>query len=777
MVEDFKFTLATAPLLYDKLTRFQGELINRLWDDYILTGQQFVRVRVSTEIDKSLLGGKLIEDHIKPLEDAILRRTNIGETGETIVLSIHGALLTRDREKIFELLVLLLNFVKSEHSKSGARTQFDHNGFAVWALSELADASKIDSLLLIRVLMIGMPSRMPFTATVNNPTSPTSAWSLTINPSIEELHIAGDSGAYLEKLLSNGFYPAQLLREQLENSEPSVIVNQEPPPQHDSMDSGTLAFSRWTGTSTESVAATDLLGREKITDALYKLLTEREDDKPFAIGLFGKWGAGKSSQVDFLKSRLQQSNGQEFIVADFNAWHNEKASNLPAMLAQAVVDGLTADMGMPQKAWLAIQLAGRRHLPPGGQAKHGRIVTFALRGIEFLPYIILPITVFVALLLPPFIHWSVAAIGFVVTACIDGYQFARSHLTQLFRRIDAKKAASLLSLPDYVSHRGLMLDIHRTLKDLCELCLTPKNKPHRYLLIVVDDLDRCAITAVKEVFDAIRLVTDIPRVVTLVAIDERIAYSAIREHYSKLVSEERPDYLIARDHLAKVLQVSVAIPEMDQSGVENYVNSLFGQTDRRDTDEARAGNAPAAEERTGALTAEGELPNDRAHQHEEVRDVPPPMPTNDNKEASNSEIATRFLPEEHALFTELSQTYRFSPRLLRRLYLSWKLLKSLYLGPVYSYKEVEMPLHHLFWREWLNHLPTEHAVPFQRWLTDTPGAVLPMEIANKTKDYQRVYSFVSLKFKPRWNRDMLHLDKTVRDVLLPPCVGEQNQPA
>ena len=46
---------------------------------------------------------------------------------------------------------------------------------------------------------------------------------------------------------------------------------------------------------------------------------------PFTIGLFGKWGTGKSSIANFLKSKLEKYPGK-IVVVDFDVWKYEEDS-------------------------------------------------------------------------------------------------------------------------------------------------------------------------------------------------------------------------------------------------------------------------------------------------------------------------------------------------------------------------------------------------------------------------------------------------------------------
>lgn len=120
------------------------------------------------------------------------------------------------------------------------------------------------------------------------------------------------------------------------------------------------AMSLLTKLRVEALAEQDFLGRERIKEALRKLITERDGTQHFALGLFGSWGCGKSSLILQLTKRLEQEN-PEVLVVEFNAWKNEKANNIGAMLAQSVVERLTEDLSPWQKITVAAQLVVARN--------------------------------------------------------------------------------------------------------------------------------------------------------------------------------------------------------------------------------------------------------------------------------------------------------------------------------------------------------------------------------------------------------------------------------
>lgn len=447
-------------------------------------------------------------------------------------------------------------------------------------------------------------------------------------------------------------------------------------------------------TQVESTAEKDHLDRSHITEALTALLTQRNDDQPFTIGLFGHWGTGKSSLVRLLTDRLRTVNGPEILVCEFNAWKNEKASSLAAVMAQAVLDKLLEDVGFLERLRLAVALAARRThtVTRAVKADIGRWREAAQWSFVLLPPVLFLLAVISLLWLSPplpaeWVKPVLSAVAGAVATLSSIRRFLRTNLTDWFKRIDGSGFLSTLRLPDYSSHRGLLVEIHRTLGHLCSLCLrgrTPQDG--KCLLLIIDDLDRCSVSAVKEVLDAVRIVADIPRVVTLVALDERMAYAAIERHYDQFGSHGQQPSHVAREHLAKIFQVCITLPEAKQTDLERYiVNSLFAVGDS---------SAPNEHQSPDASLDHFDPPNEGIQ-------IGPRQPVERGVAERDEGSGIRPFPWEIELFRDLASAYKFcNPRLLRRLHMSWRIMRTFSVRHKTTNRQLANRMRVLFWREW-----------------------------------------------------------------------------
>ena len=89
----------------------------------------------------------------------------------------------------------------------------------------------------------------------------------------------------------------------------------------------------------------DLIGMERDAQALAALCSLKELTPPMAIGLFGPWGSGKSTFMNFIQDRVRtltdpatNPDGFRILQIEFDAWSHADAENLWASLTAGLFD-------------------------------------------------------------------------------------------------------------------------------------------------------------------------------------------------------------------------------------------------------------------------------------------------------------------------------------------------------------------------------------------------------------------------------------------------------
>ena len=374
-------------------------------------------------------------------------------------------------------------------------------------------------------------------------------------------------------------------------------------------------------------ALKDQLGRKPLVDTLADMLSSPDQSLPMTIALLGDWGSGKSSVIQQLKQRLRVLAGEpeedakapgserigwrkwtryclrdiwypqqaerdkkyadncKYLFSEFNAWEYEQTDNIRAGLAQEVVRGLTRGLSPCEKLRLAFTNAAAQH----GVSFYLTLVSVAALGATTL------LGGLVVLFLPSIdlgklnTFQSLLGTG-GAAALLFGLVKTSQKMLRFLEHPLADKLSTYLRLPDYGRHLGEIPIIKREIESLCEARLG--TIPNGRLLVVVDDLDRCHPEKITETLDAIRLVMNLKNVAVIIAIDDRIAFRSVAEHYKDLAQDGmRSKEEVARDYLGKIIQLPVNLYRPWPNEVKNFIGKHLFQV-LEEAEEPKGGTPP-----------------------------------------------------------------------------------------------------------------------------------------------------------------------------------------
>lgn len=336
--------------------------------------------------------------------------------------------------------------------------------------------------------------------------------------------------------------------------------------------------------SAERISDQDRLNRTRLVEALATILSG-ENDHHQTIGLLGDWGVGKSTTVHLLKKSLWNRRAQQpFLFGTFNAWEYEHTDNLQAGMAQEMLQALSSYPQAPDGEtsvlksllwWFGVRIPLMFRFAA------------ALHGTKLL---VLAVLVLLAVIN---ISWqdletmaaSTMAAGAGAQMVVGGSAFVL--VVMLLRQFKsllamplAKEWMTYLKLPNYGEHLGSIPVMRNHIRTLCHVRLNPWFGPKKRMLFLVDDLDRCGQEGIVKVFEAVRLVLDIPQVTVIIAVDQRIALAALALHYEELAQhhELSNPQAIARDYLAKVIHTPITLTPADAKSISGYLESIWQET-------------------------------------------------------------------------------------------------------------------------------------------------------------------------------------------------------
>lgn len=295
----------------------------------------------------------------------------------------------------------------------------------------------------------------------------------------------------------------------------------------------------------------DFLNFNEIAESIKDLITEKEL-MPISIGVFGDWGAGKSTILELTAKALKKEK-QDYIQIHFDAWtfqgyDDAKAALLETIAAQ-LVKAAEGDEALLAKALdfaKRIDKVRLMGLMAEGAAAISGMPTFGA--------------------IQNFLGWvSDAAADDVLE--FEDVQKDGKELAKLGEKTKGiVKAKKKFSPPKEIN------EFRKSYLSLLEAF----DKP---VIVYVDNLDRCSPVNTISTLEAIRLFLFLPNTAFVVAADPDMIRLAIPHFHKGASTRHQTDYL------DKLIQIPVHVPKPGIAEVRAYLTMLIVQ-DRKIPQEA-----------------------------------------------------------------------------------------------------------------------------------------------------------------------------------------------
>lgn len=223
----------------------------------------------------------------------------------------------------------------------------------------------------------------------------------------------------------------------------------------------------------------DQLGRERFVESIADQIKSLDFKDPFVIGLYGKWGIGKTSVIMMLKEVIKKKYGGHFDSMDFNPWRYRGEEMLLLDFFKAL-------------------------LKATGNNKKKSVLKKLTKGIS---------------------DYS-AAITIPTVALDGGVTFAAAKVAQ----------PVLKQISNFFNKE-------KTLEDQKKIIDEALNALAVHVIVYVDDIDRLNNHEIRQLFKLIKLTANFQRLRYVLVFDEDIVARAIGEDYGQGTPEEGKAYL------------------------------------------------------------------------------------------------------------------------------------------------------------------------------------------------------------------------------------------
>jgi KAP-like P-loop domain-containing protein len=311
----------------------------------------------------------------------------------------------------------------------------------------------------------------------------------------------------------------------------------------------------------------DLLGIQPLVMGLHALLCDPATTLPLAIGVTAPWGGGKSSLMWQLRDELEKDgggDGRAWIPVRFDAWKYERSERLWAALGKAIYEQPQEDWGW----WESVRFKARLQWARSG-------------GTRFwaLPLALLGLLVVAAVLLALFASSALPAVAVGIAAVLAASDWLL-RVSGLVGHPFKRALDRYTSRPRYDDQLGFTSEANEDISSLVKVLTRDKRAA---LAVFVDDLDRCSPAHLVEVIEAINQIfnsaEDRPCVFVL-GMDRDVVAAGIEVAYGETTARlgDRGENF-GYDFLAKVVQLSVALPPPSTEGLTQLLEAITGEAE------------------------------------------------------------------------------------------------------------------------------------------------------------------------------------------------------
>lgn len=301
----------------------------------------------------------------------------------------------------------------------------------------------------------------------------------------------------------------------------------------------------------DNESSIDFLNFNETAESIKDLITEKEL-MPISVGVFGNWGAGKSTILELTKSSLEKDT-EDYIQIHFDAWMFEGFDDAKAALLETIASELLKeakktenDKGLIEKAAEfservdKIRLLGM--LAEGGAALSG----FPIFGLS-----------------QKLIGWF-GEDDEELESQIGEDDFDIGDAKTVVDKVSkfTKKSKGVLKTKKKLSPPTEIRKFRSAYSSLLEGFRKP-------LIVYVDNLDRCSPINAISTLEAIRLFLFLPNTAFVIAADEDMIRLAVPQFHKGASQRHQTDYL------DKLIQIPVHVPKPGIAEVRAYLIMLI----------------------------------------------------------------------------------------------------------------------------------------------------------------------------------------------------------
>lgn len=300
----------------------------------------------------------------------------------------------------------------------------------------------------------------------------------------------------------------------------------------------------------DSASSIDMLSYKPFSELLYRIINDKRMN-PLTIGLYGSWGAGKSTILKLTEdiiSNNKEESIKNIVSVNINSWMFEGYDDAKCALMESLLRSLEDNESFSEGVKDKLKGLFKRidYLRLGAAAvKKGVPLALSVATGNPMPFL------------------------FNISEGILNKINSEDGIQDIYDGF-GKFSKEYIKAKD--EDKGSVVENIRIFKSEFEKILQESNIDN--LVVMIDDLDRCTPDKIIDTLEAIKLFLSVKRTTFIIAVDERVIRYSIKKRYPA-IDDDSVD--ISTDYLEKIIQLPIYIPELSEIDIMNYMLLLANE--------------------------------------------------------------------------------------------------------------------------------------------------------------------------------------------------------
>ncbi|PME57466.1 hypothetical protein BCV33_12005 [Vibrio lentus] len=314
-------------------------------------------------------------------------------------------------------------------------------------------------------------------------------------------------------------------------------------------------------------SASPSFGVESISKALASIITRTPDKNGMMVGIFGKWGRGKTYLFNKIWEAIEVEGNNNYRV-NFSAWKYQETKESWAYLYESMIEQYLQD-------------SEESNLVKRKLRQYIKLFNLNFNKYQIAPIAIFSVCILVSIYLSIFggsiilLKSLLGTLGIITSAKIFlMYLSYKNKATNIVKKYTDRQS--------YSEYLGMQAEIESEIEILVKTWI-PKSKDGKILLFV-DDIDRCETSKIVKLIDGLRIILDNPeiheRLIVITAIDEGILKESVEDKYPNLTVKSKED--LFQEYLEKIFIIGIKLNSLEHDEVKEYLSKLIPKRIKND---------------------------------------------------------------------------------------------------------------------------------------------------------------------------------------------------